>query len=368
MSKFELSISADYVSHWGIVEAAREFFQNALDEQVEDPDNLMFFDYIPEEEKLLIGNSNSILDAQTLLFGKTSKADNPKLIGRFGEGYKMATIVFLRNGKEVTFYNYASREIWTTKLVKSRKYKGALVPTFYVNKVAVWDKVPEESLIIEIKGITAEEYSQIKESNLHLQDEGVGELYSTSRGRILMDPEYKGKVYVSGLYVCSNDKLEYGYDFLPEYITLDRDRRVIPDFDLTWSTSKMWTEVNVIGKSLSYISDTFDGSYTSSFLYGELADVVAREFLSEYGLDAVPVSSQDEATRMRKLGYNPILVTENRKKVILGASTFKDNTTIVIKNLYERLLDFIESINDRLDEDEKSEIQDILSKSRWLLS
>lgn len=49
MSKYELSISADYVPTWGVVEGAREFFQNALDEQVADPENKMFFEYDEDE-------------------------------------------------------------------------------------------------------------------------------------------------------------------------------------------------------------------------------------------------------------------------------------------------------------------------------
>ena len=245
MSKYELSISADYVSNWGVVEGAREFFQNALDEQTEDPSNTMFHEYDASEQILRIGNKSSTLDIQTLLFGNSSKSNNPSMIGKFGEGYKIATIVFLRNGKEVTFYNYCSKEIWHTKLVKSRRYKGALVPTFYVDKVSFWEKVPENSLIIEIKGITSEEYELIKESNLWLQgiyDSGSeADYYTTGYGKILLDDKYKGKLFVSGLYVCSNSKLEYGYDVTPNQIRLDRDRGLVSDIDLAFLTSKMWT-------------------------------------------------------------------------------------------------------------------------------
>ena len=48
MRKYELSISADYVPEWGVVEATREFFQNSIDEQTRDGSNKMFFNYDSE--------------------------------------------------------------------------------------------------------------------------------------------------------------------------------------------------------------------------------------------------------------------------------------------------------------------------------
>ena len=36
--------------------------------------------------------------------------------------------------------------------MKSRKYDGMMVPTFFVETSAVWEKIPEHSLIIEIEG------------------------------------------------------------------------------------------------------------------------------------------------------------------------------------------------------------------------
>lgn len=382
MSKYELSISADYVSSWGVVEGAREFFQNALDEQTEDPGNTMFHEYDPSEQILRIGNKSSNLDIQTLLFGNSSKSDNPSMIGKFGEGYKIATIVFLRNGKEVTFYNYCSKEIWHTKLVKSRRYKGALVPTFYVDKVSFWEKVPENSLIIEIKGITPEEYELIKEPNLWLQgiyDSGSkADYYTTGYGKILLDDKYKGKLFVSGLYVCSNSKLEYGYDVTPNQIRLDRDRGLVSDIDLAFLTSKMWTSYRdsenasrreKFKEDFLAVVDTFDGSYTNYYTSSEDQNAVVTEFFEKNGTSAVPVSNQDEAERAAKLSLKPIYVTENKKKIITESKEYKTNgNAIVTKTLYQRLVEFSEAVDDRLTDEERNEIADIIQKSRWLLS
>src|SRR5699024_5207334 len=81
----------------------------------------------------------------------------------------------------------------------------------------------------------------IVKSNLHLQD--VGEKVKTVRGDILLDKEHEGKVYVNGLYVRDFEEYQKGYDFKPEYLELDRDRKLVSDFDLKWLASSMWNEV-----------------------------------------------------------------------------------------------------------------------------
>ena len=65
MRKYELSISADYVPEWGVVEATREFFQNSIDEQTRDGSNKMFFNYDSETQVMRIGNKHSDLDIKT---------------------------------------------------------------------------------------------------------------------------------------------------------------------------------------------------------------------------------------------------------------------------------------------------------------
>ena len=378
MSKYELSISAAYVPTRGVVEGAREFFQNALDEQVADPENKMFFEYDEDEGILRIGNKLSTLDIQTLLFGKSSKPENSVMIGRFGEGYKIATIVFLRNGKEVTFYNYCSREIWHTRLVKSRRYQGALVPTFFVDKVKIWDKVPENSLIIEIKGITPEEYESIRESNLWLQGFYDGthesEYHDTSYGKILLKDEYKHKLFVSGLFVCEHEDLKYGYDVHPDQIKLDRDRGLVSDIDLAFLTSRMWTSYS-LGKPAAVDADTlsvveaFDGKYMHYSASSDLKSQVANDFIKENGPKAVPVSTQEEADQMTKLDLKPVYVTENKKNLITTSEEFQSNQTgYKIKTLWDRLKDLADSVDDRLTEDERSEFEYILEKSRWILN
>ena len=240
MRKYELSISADYVPEWGITEAVREYFQNSIDEETRDSGNKMFFDYDRENQTIQIGNKHSDLDIKTLLFGVTTKNNDSAMIGNHGEGYKIATVVLLRLGKTVVFQNYCRREIWRPRLVKSRKYGGVLVPTFFVDTEAIWKQVPEHSLIIEVGGVTEEEYEQIRAANLHLQQPGP-KRKDTSYGGILEGEEFKGKIFVAGLYICSEPALDIGIDFKPKVVRLERDRSMVNSFDVKWYAARIAT-------------------------------------------------------------------------------------------------------------------------------
>lgn len=86
MRRFELGMSLDYASSWGVAEGVREFFQNALDEEKENPENKMSFFYNVEEGTISISNAKSKLTPKSLLMGSSTKRGNANLIGEHGEG------------------------------------------------------------------------------------------------------------------------------------------------------------------------------------------------------------------------------------------------------------------------------------------
>lgn len=220
----------------------RELFQNALDQETKDPRNKMVFEYDSKNERVTIGNKTSVLDANSLLLGFTTKADDSATIGQHGEGYKIAFMVLLREGKAIHVLNYGKQQEWEVKLVKSRRFSGCMVPTVYVEKKMFWEPVPDRDLTIVVDGITPDEWTAISECNLHLlrKKKVLQECEAEDYGRVLLDGDQSGRVYVKGLYVCTVKELCYGYDLEPQYITLDRDRSLIRNFDLVWRTSSMW--------------------------------------------------------------------------------------------------------------------------------
>ena len=340
MKRFDLGMSINYCPTWGVVESVREFFQNAHDEEIVNPENKMYFGYDKDSKTLCIGNKNGRLTTNTLLLGQSSKRDNSETIGQHGEGYKVATVVLLRNGKGVKVYNRADKEVWTAKTIKSRRYQADVV-VFDIEKVSIFKSVPDHDLIFEISGIDEDEYNAIVDSNLFLQDLREGEDYITSNPgyplttcmcKVLTGERHAGKLFVGGLYVTTSKYAKYGYDFAPELVRLDRDRGFIDGIDLQFLTAKV---ISATGDTelINEAKNFWDGSYFKYYLsnyksvfdnssYAEMFDKSYQEFLDENGEDAIPVQTTDDFNRLSRNGFNPVLVEEKDFFLYSGSSMY----------------------------------------------
>lgn len=372
MSKYELTISTGYVPDWTYVEAARELFQNAIDNARVNPDNEMSFEY--NLGVLSVCNKTSKLTMDSLLIGNSTKRDDKRTIGKHGEGYKIAFMVLLREGKEVTVYNYGANEIWNTRLVKSKRYNGAQVVQIEVNKTPFWAKVPNYDLTIEVSGITEEEFEKIKESNLSLK-ENVEILKESSFGDLLVDESEKGRVYVEGLYVCTNDKLSYGYNFKSDYVSLDRDRKLVDSFNTYWYSSAIWSDIinsEKLGEQYIDICTNLVESNNVDVYYIEksslrnikvLAERIYDRLESNYGENVVPVSNNAEYEEVKSQGYKPVIVREQIKDIIqknmpeeraVGIAVTKKDIALAKLRIFKR------KVESKLDYAEKSELTDII--------
>lgn len=340
MKRFDLGMSINYCPTWGVVESVREFFQNAHDEEIVNPENKMYFGYNKDSKTLCIGNKNGRLTTNTLLLGQSSKRDNSETIGQHGEGYKVATVVLLRNGKGVKVYNRADKEVWTAKTIKSRRYQADVV-VFDIEKVSIFKSVPDHDLIFEISGIDEDEYNAIVDSNLFLQDLREGEDYITSNPgypltthmcKVLTGEKHAGKLFVGGLYVTTSKYAKYGYDFAPGLVKLDRDRGFIDGIDLQFLTAKV---ISATGDTelINEAKNFWDGSYFKYYLsnyksvfdnssYAEMFDKSYQEFLDENGEDAIPVQTTDDFNRLSRNGFNPVLVEEKDFFFYSGSSMY----------------------------------------------
>lgn len=313
MRRYELGMTLDYCSNWSVSDAVREFFQNAKDEEIVNPDNKMYFNYNIENKTLTIGNKMSSLTTGTLLLGNSSKKNDKRTVGNFGEGYKVATVVLMRNGINVKIYNNEVKEVWTSRVVKSKRYNSNIV--VYDIEKSIFKK--DYDLLFELVGITEEMYKDIVEKILDLQDD-IGEVMKSEKGNILFNSKYSGNIYVNGLYVCHNENVEWGYDFTPDMIRLDRDRGLVDTFDLKFAIGQLVSNVadadfitkNINKPDLDYVSIYLKNGYKDKYM--EVGKNIYDSFIEENGEDAYPVDNVGHWNEYKEMGYNPVLVNESK--------------------------------------------------------
>ena len=218
----ELSLSRNYVCSWGLWEAMREIFQNAIDS--DNSGHTMSFSL--EFDTLTITNSNVELPINSLVLGNSTKGSSD--IGKYGEGYKLAILVLLRLGYGVKIKSGSS--IWTPFFEYSETLDTEVL------KISIDKKLSNESdTSFIISGLSTSDVSMLASKCIPFSrylNVFIGRTIESEYGTIYLDPNFKGKFFVEGLFIQNDTSFNYGYSFKHEYVSLDRDRRAINYYDL----------------------------------------------------------------------------------------------------------------------------------------
>lgn len=354
MTRHKTSLSADYVKDWGVQEALRELFQNCIDHG--DWECTL----LEKQSALILKSLGTALTTGTLLLGQSKKKDGA--IGKFGEGYKLAALVLAREGVKLTIDT--ADEVWLPKLINSRTY-GTQQLVFDTIK----SKVKMTDLAFTIEGLKQEDIVLLKERNLHMTPVGVK--LATKHGYVIDRP---GDVFVNGLFVCNLNGYKFGYNFKPAFINIDRDRRIVRDFDLKWVTGQMWHECEDHELVLQMIKDKcpeveYLDSFMSSMKQG-LADTAATAFITEHGTDAVPVVFQADLERAKEQGHDKIVLMPKAQKELIDRSTYYHYPPPrkVKKTPREELLDFRDEFSGEWPEQILERLNDLIDKAEgWRL-
>jgi hypothetical protein len=343
--KFTLPISPEYVAHWGLWEAVREIYQNALDEASADKKCEAKIEYFDYNQQLQISTSKGNLLTDSLVLGKTSKRDDQTQRGKFGEGYKLALLVLARSvNHSVTVWT--NHERWTVKIEHDEVFKSPVLNIYTDPYMSM------EGVMFAIDKVTSDEWATIQ-ANIRPQEE----FFDT----ILEDEKEKGRIYVGGLYVSTAKRYACGYAFRPGVIKLDRDRGMVDGFDLAWQTSKLWTNrghnarlselLEVEAPDVEYVENhVSEGSTFASSHYSH--------YYGRYG-DAIPVSNQEEIQRVQAAGMRWVLVPEKVKSMLrLVKSWFIPSSESVV----ERLRKFKQSYQWHLPNQAKQELDEIIEQ------
>lgn len=299
--KFTLPISPSYVAHWGLWEAVRELYQNALDEHTRDQGCVAEIFYV--NEQLIVCTSSGKLEPSTLVLGNGDKSDNQSMRGKYGEGYKLALLVLARLGFGVDVLN--GSDCWIPKIEHNEEFCSDVL-AIYVDRGAAPYDMEGTGVRFEISGVSSEQWEDIQR-NIRKDDADV----------ILENPEESGRIYVGGLYVCTMKEFRCGYSFQPERIKLDRDRSMVSTFDLAWETSLLWSRTGD-AKRISELleKEAPDVEYLANHAGSSLALSMYAGFVAEHGHEAVPVSTQEEVERAAKSGVKWVLVKSSLKSIL----------------------------------------------------
>jgi len=339
MARFELSITADYAPSWGVWEGIREVIQNGLDSRD------MGYPLTVEHKNgaLHVTNEGCVLDTSVWLLGKSSKRFNDSQRGQHGDGLKVGTLALVRAGVEVKIFN--GDEIWTPVLEESKDYAGETVLAVKTRKrrtrkrrADYWGDRPESDFTVTVK-ISKADWRDLQDRFLDLTRIPASDKAHTYRGTVLLDPKMIGRVYSKGIYVCTNPDLQYGYDFVS--LELDRDRRMVSNWDLQWEIAYVMSElckegaegsdlwIQRIYETLSKDNAIDFDKIGSSSSNETIHNAMAATFASTHGEKAVPVANDEEATKVSFYGLRGVVVPQAMGKVL--AKTFGDLDEILSK-------------------------------------
>ena len=246
-------ISSIYCEKWGLKEGLRELIQNQRDELINllgkenietQALNEYEFNFLKKGTNEIYGSirydtmrqilslqNKGKLETFNLLLGGTTR--NPKnnngITGQFGEGLKIAAIALLRQNKVLSILN--TDQVWRFSLRTDDNFKRNGQPERCL--FWRWEEYnnPQNAgkVIVEIRNITLEEWNNTIVNYLWLVSKvkRLGIINAGNNGDIILNPEFKERIYSRGVFVTLSSGVGFGYNLdLP----LDRDRNCITNY------------------------------------------------------------------------------------------------------------------------------------------
>jgi hypothetical protein len=341
-----LTISTDFCREWDSEEfrgpwhpMIREFIQGALDAQTQDglkPE----IQYHASRGLLKISTPNIKLDPSVLLLGESTKRDDNNTIGGFGIGMKIAMLIAARNNINVTIRNGAD-EVWVPTLEEDKAWPGKKVLVVETRRQVRLKR----SFDIEIEGVTPEVWNTVQFDHLFLQT--PSNVLGKETGDLILDPSYKGRVYVKGVFVKIDDEYDFGYNL--KNCKVDMSRRLTDDYDLRSNIGSIWEELAHQGINTKIFYDLLqdekiDSDYYDYIYDSEALEHIANEFRIRHG-GKTPVLSKDfeEATTF---GFEPVVVSRRLYRVLTRTfKSFSDRKAMQ----FNKILHYV-AINEAQDE------------------
>ena len=333
---YPLSLSATYLKHWSVVDGVREMLQNALDHG-----GLGNTTWGMGEEEgtgyMVVGTPDIQLHPSVLLLGNGTKSEDCGKLGGFGEGLKVALLILARNGLTVRIIN--GDKIWIPEFKEDPDFGAKML------HIEEYENLSEPvGLSIEIECLSQTELDSIISRTLHLQGALSPEnIISTTKGDILQEEQFSGKVFVGGLYICDSG-MKNGYNFKPETVKLNRDRQTLSNWDMKTLTERMWLEEGSPEVVVSMCLDKVDDISHLQYEYSYPEDVTEEALKTHIKLHGdVPIAdTKSQLDMMIKDGYTDtaFIGNENFSNLVRAAKSYKEVPKEIVKTPKEILKEF----------------------------
>ena len=331
MSLLYTSLSEDYQrDSWGRAQAVREIISNALDgaeRHRAEGRGAVTVDYNARARRLTVSNEGVAVPASALLLGVSQSRDHAGCIGTFGEGLPMALLVLARLMCKVVITNGAER--WEPKIVASPEY-GKRVLAVQMRKLPK----NHDCFTVVFEDVDESDWGEWRQMFLRFDDRVLPETVidsATNEGQLLLDPAFKGRVYVKGVYTHSRSDLLFGYNV---DIPVGRDRKYVNSSELSEAVCQTVSGALVAARgeardtiydALVWAQDSVEADHTwSDFAKSPdfviaAADVIKRKF----GDTPVVVTAYDyEARNVESCGGTVALVSRAAKSVLQGVKEY----------------------------------------------
>jgi len=326
MPKFVCSIDTKYLPDWKTQEGLREMLQNGRDAEIQNEAKLNV-KWRRDTQVLVIENEGAVLPLKSLLIGYSTKREDRRLAGQYGEGLVFGILALVRNGHAVKIRT--GGEVWIPRMEQHEQVEADVL-VFQINP----GREEKKRVAIEIDHVTEAMWKELPKKFLFLSKSNSDskQRIKTHCGTLLLDAEMRGDVFVKGIWVCHDHELACGYDF--DDCETDRDRKMIESYSLRDAMNKVWRNALVTRPDLiwSYMDMLTEqrkdvegiDQWSAPYFEESMRKAIAADFVEKYGPDAVPVLSLAESLEMEHFGKKGIVVSKSSKallETILGKTS-----------------------------------------------
>jgi hypothetical protein len=307
MSKLVLTLATTNRPTWGAREGIREALQNGRDATIEHGASLSVR-YRKDTSTLVIENEGCTIPLMALFIGFSTKREDRRLAGHYGEGLPFGILALVRDGHSVKIRT--GSEVWIARIEPHDQVRQDVL----VFQIASGRK-NENRVQFEIGNVSEETFNALPEHFLFLSKDKTDRI-ETDSGTLLLGEKYRGNVYVKGIFVCHDSKLNYGYDFSDA--ETDSERKMLASYQLETHCRYVWqkaaaTRPDLMRKFIGLLQDQakdLEGiePWNTTYFSEEIKSAVAADFRDRHGEDAVPVRSLADSAEIEHLGKTGIIV------------------------------------------------------------